>query len=353
MTDDRPDRRAVGLGLAGLALGSCAGPAAVKPPVLVDLAQARTPPLDGPAGDDGALLGTGADAAGRITVPVRVNGQGPFDFVVDTGANRTVVAAELAAALGLPDDGPADIHGIAGVEPARKVMVRLLEVDEVATRGLHAPTLPRSRMGADGLLGVDILKGRLVTLDFNRNQLRIGGSRGTGPRSAFEMRQAGTGQGDRDFGGPGVAVPARYRFGQLIIVDADVAGRPVTAFIDSGSQSTVGNGPLRRLVVGVDPDPKARRYVVALLSATGQSAQAEVAVMPPLRIGGLRINRLTAAFADLHVFDIWRLDAKPSLLIGVDVMSQFNAIQLDYGGRQVIFYPRQGGRRPPRRASSP
>jgi hypothetical protein len=35
------------------------------------------------------------------------------------------------------------------------------------------------------------------------------------------------------------------------------------------------------------------------------------------------------------------------------VMSQFNAIQLDYGGRQVIFYPRQGGRRPPRRASSP
>jgi predicted aspartyl protease len=339
MIDDHPDRRAVGLGLAGFALTGCTAGPGIGPPILINLTDPQPPPSVPPPDDRGAQLETGADAAGRITIPVRINDQGPFHFVVDTGANRTVIAAELALELGLPDDGPADIHGIAGVEPARQVTIGLLEVDEVATRGIHAPTLSRTRMGADGLLGVDVLKGRLVTLDFRHNELRIGPSSGNAPRSAFDLRQTGTGQGVLDLGGPGVAVPARYRFGQLIIIDADVAGRPVTAFMDSGSQNTVGNGPLRRMAVGVDPDPKARRYMVPLLSATGQTAQADIAIIPHLRIGGLKIEGLTAAFADLHVFDIWRLSEKPSLLIGIDVMSQFNAIQLDYGGRQVIFYP--------------
>jgi len=343
MTQDWPDRRALGLGLAAIGLAAigpagCAGSG--DRPILVNLAD-LPPPAEPAPGDAGALLGTGSDAAGRITVPVRINGQGPFDFVVDTGANRTVVATELALKLGLPDRGPADIHGIAGVEPARKALIDLLEVDEVATRGILAPTLPRSRMGAAGLLGVDVLRGRLVTIDFVRNELRIGPSRRNAERSAFDVRRDATGLAPRDLGGPGVAVPARYRFGQLIIIGADVAGRQVTAFIDSGSQSTVGNGALRRLVVGAESDPKARRYMVPIMSATGQTAQADIAVMPLLQIGGLRIASLSAAFADLHVFDIWQLAAKPSLLIGVDVLSQFNAIQLDYGGRKVIFYPRR------------
>ena len=31
-----------------------------------------------------------------------IAGQGPFEFVVDTGANQSVISAELVASLGLP-----------------------------------------------------------------------------------------------------------------------------------------------------------------------------------------------------------------------------------------------------------
>lgn len=327
------DRRTVGLSL--LALAGCAS---TPPPVMINMAGAAPPP-PGTVVDDGAALATDADMSGRVTAPVRINGQGPFDFVVDTGANRTVITRELAAQLGLPDAGPADVHGVAGVEPSSTVTIDLLQVDAVATRAIRAPTLSRERLGADGLLGVDVLRGRRVTIDFLDNEFRITPSRGPGAlaSSVGLSSTAASRLPARDaVSSRQVIVPARYRFGQLIIIGADVAGRPVTAFLDSGSQSTVGNEALHKLVVGADR-MRAPRYVVPVLSATGQTAQGELAVLPLLRIGGLDITRLTTVFADLHVFDIWDLKAKPSLLIGADAMRQFDAITLDYGRRQVIF----------------
>jgi predicted aspartyl protease len=326
----------VGLGL--IALTGCAATPR-SPPVMVNMAHLQPPEPVAP-GDEGAALVTDADMAGRVTAPVRINGQGPFDFVVDTGANRTVITSELAAQLGLPDAGPADVHGVAGIEPSNTATIDLLEVDAVATRAIRAPTLSRSRLGADGLLGVDVLRGRRVTIDFLRNEFRITPSRGPGsvPQSGVGVSAAAASrllQADAPTGRQ-IVVPARYRFGQLIIIGADVAGRPVTAFLDSGSQSTVGNEALHKLVIGTT-ELRAPRYVVPVLSATGQTAQGELAVLPLLRIGGLDIVRLTTVFADLHVFDIWDLKAKPSLLIGADAMRQFDAITLDYGRRQVIF----------------
>src|SRR5262249_19642673 len=44
---------------------------------------------------------TRLDRIGRIVAPVMLNGRGPFRFVVDTGANRSVITTQLAAALGL------------------------------------------------------------------------------------------------------------------------------------------------------------------------------------------------------------------------------------------------------------
>jgi predicted aspartyl protease len=37
----------------------------------------------------------------RMTVEVFINGQGPFNFVVDTGADRSALSTTLAARLGL------------------------------------------------------------------------------------------------------------------------------------------------------------------------------------------------------------------------------------------------------------
>lgn len=298
-----------------------------------------------PASDpDAVRLSTGGDANGRVTVPVKLDGQGPFDFVLDTGANSSVVSVELAAKLGLRDGGPAQVHGIAGVEPAPTVLVGRLEADSIAIRDLRLPALLAERLGADGLLGVDVLRNRRVLMDFVGHRVTIGVAHNAAPEpSAFDLRQSSTGASLEL--GRRIVVPARYRFGQLIIIGADVAGRGVTAFLDSGSQSTVGNNALRRMVFeGAPSDPRATRYQVPVLSATGQTARGELGRMPLLRVGGLDITGLTTVFSDLHVFDIWGLSRRPSLLLGMDILGRFNAIELNYARRDVSFYLPASGR---------
>jgi hypothetical protein len=340
-------RRQLTAGIAGLAGLSACAPVALPPrrEVLVNLADLQPAP---PELDDSqsAQLASGADQALRMTVPVRLNGEGPFDFVVDTGANHSVVAAELAQALRLPAGPNARVHGIAGVEPAPTAVIGRLEIGEVLARRVRAPILAQARLGAGGLLGVDVLKNRRVTMDFAKNELQIAPSaireepklsRGVSPSRLKELAPSDATE---------VKVPARYRFGQLIIIDAQVGPHPVTAFLDSGSQNTVGNMALGRLVMG-DPGLVAQSIEVRLISATGQTASGKLSPIPTLRLGGLRIGNMSAVFADLHVFDIWDLLDTPAILIGVDIMRHFQSIELDFGKRMVTF------RTPPGRPTAP
>ena len=315
-------RRSLSLSLAGIAL---APPARAKPPpVLINLADTA----------DAEVLKGGADAALRMTVPVTINDQGPFEFVVDTGANRSVLASEIAAPLHLPAGKPAAIHGIAGVEPAPTALVAKLSVGQVTARQVRAPLLPRARLGADGILGVDAMKNRRVRLDFRNNRLQIARSEsGFGTETDTQTTRLGADKPDPSV----VVVPARYRFGQLIIIDADIGGLPVTAFLDSGSQDTVGNLALRDAMVRTNPGLIERRTVVQLISATGQTAHGDLAAVPNFRIGGLRIGGMSAVFSDLHIFDLWGLKTQPAILIGIDVMRHFQSIDLDFGERRVTF----------------
>lgn len=328
------DRRALVLGLTGAGLAACAAPQ----PFLINLADLARP---GPSALPGeATVATGLDDVGRLTAKVMVQGQGPFDFVVDTGANRTVISTELADQLQLKDAGLARVHGIAGAEETRTVIVESLSIDAMTTRIDQAPLLPAARLGAAGLLGVDAMAGRRVILDFRRREMRMAPSAPDEEPSGLGMRQRSTGALSTAVSrSTGVVAQGRYRFGQLVIVGADTSGRKIMAFLDSGSQSTVGNMALFDRISGSGMDMRGPPIETALISATGQRATGRFAILPRLRLGGLNIAGLGTVFAPLHIFNLWDLAKQPSILIGVDVMSQFDAIELDYGRRRIVFYP--------------
>lgn len=340
---DWPRRRFLA-GSAGFSLAACTG-LPQKPLVTVNLLDEAVPPaLDG---DAGAHLDTALDEARRMTVPVRVNGHGPFQFVVDTGANRSVIGAEIAERLRLPAAGQTPVHGIAGVEPANLFKVARMQVGASYASGLELPGLATAKLGADGLLGVDVMRNRRVTMNFIDNMFEIGTSQFGAALTPM--------RGSRlpDTGPQVISVPARYRFGQLVIVGAEVAESPVSAFLDSGAQISVGNWALRDAILRQHPEMAARLVNVPLISATGQTAEGQMARLPPLRLGGLKISRLTAVFADLHIFQLWELQDRPSILIGIDVMRQFEKVILDFGRREVIFEAPPPGRTnptPPSRA---
>lgn len=319
---------------AGALVASVAGCAAPRrePVLSINLAQQVQPV---PA--TGTRLETAFDDALRMTVPVYLSNRGPYQFVVDTGANRTVVALETASACRLIPDGTASVHGIAGAQPSALVKVPRLRVGQVFSNNLSLPSLPKGSLGADGLLGVDVLHSRRVRLDFRGNSFEIGPSR----PGAFVGEDAGSRIPRAE---AGVRVPAHYRAGQLVIFDAEVAGVPVRAFLDSGSQVTCGNEVLREMLVKAQPEVAKRMNPTQLVSATGQTATATLADLPRLRLGGVVLNNLRAAFAPLHIFSLWKLDETPAILVGVDVLRHFDEITLDFGRREVVFIGRGQGR---------
>lgn len=321
------------LALGGLA-AACATSAPREPLISINLADAQPEP--GPA--TGTRVETAFDQARRMTVPVFLGARGPFQFVVDTGANRTVIGVETAQRCSLVSDGATPVHGIVGTQPAPLVKVPRLRVGQVQSRDLSLPSLPKAALGADGLLGIDVLKGRRIRLDFAHNAFSIGPSH----RGAV-VRASGRSGGSRiPDPNEAIVVPAEYRSGQLVIFDADVAGIPVRAFLDSGAQITCGNDVLRDVLVRERPEFAARLASTTLISATGQTSPAQLGPMPRLRLGGIGLDNIRAAFAPLHIFSLWDLDERPAMLVGVDVLRHFDEVTLDFGRREVMFVRGRG-----------
>lgn len=336
-------RRLVAAGLTAAPLAACAAPGTggFSATLQVNLASGPLPPppLGSDPGEADGAIRTGFDAVRRMTVEAFVDGSGPFRFVVDTGANRTVLASELAESLGLETSGQAMVHGIAGEFPSRSVLVKRLTVGGLLSRRVRMPVLPRQFLGADGLLGVDSMAHRRAMLNFADQSFALSSS----ADGAMLSRDTGARASTRPSADE-IVVPARHRFGQLTIIDAELGGVPVTAFLDSGAEITVGNTALQREVLSRPGLITERPVSVQLVSATGQLVDGEMAVVPPLRLGGVRLGNLSCVFADLHTFRIWQLLDRPAILVGVDVMRHFDSIELDFGRRKVRFRSQQFNR---------
>jgi Aspartyl protease/Domain of unknown function (DUF4124) len=116
-----------------------------------------------------------------ITAEARLNGV-PLTLIVDTGADRTVIAPEVLerAGVGGQTGRPVQVVGITGVSTATLVTIPLLEVAGARIGPLvviaHAlpPTLRAGRAegsgeiatgGVDGLLGRDVLDAFTLSVD--------------------------------------------------------------------------------------------------------------------------------------------------------------------------------------------
>lgn len=155
--------------LLGLLALGCNVPSAVSP----------GSPSETAPGEVNFKLAGPNDAA--LIVPVKINGTGPYDFVLDTGATFTCVDQSLAEQLKLPDwSGPLGTVIITGGEGQMGfVKIDKLEVGNTAGASeLVACKLDLSRMqppgfGIKGLLGLNFLKNYRLTIDFERTSLRL------------------------------------------------------------------------------------------------------------------------------------------------------------------------------------
>jgi predicted aspartyl protease len=275
------------------------------------------------AADDENPTSVGATEARteHMLVPVFINGQGPFNFLVDTGANASCIADRVARQLDLPLTTPTKVNTMVGTRSWPRVVINELRIGERVRRGVRAPALAIREPEFDGVLGVDWLKNQRLLIDFAGKNLEIGKSK---PERSEEGR---------------VVVPARRREGQLTIVDADLGGKRISALIDTGAQMSVCNMALRNLAASQDRTPQRadRPRDVTLESITGELVTGQQVFLPFVRLGGLNLGSVPVVHADVHVFNLWNLDRSPAIVLGMDLLKQFRAVSLDYGRSAVRF----------------
>jgi len=283
---------------------------------------AAEPLIEVPDQDDSpSHLDTGADRFEHMLAPVTINGQGPFQFLMDTGANVSCISRALADRLDLAPGPSARVHTMVGVRDRPSVLIDHLQVGSRSRKAVNAPSLPLSTSDVDGVLGVDWLKGQRLVLGFKSKTLEI-------TRSKEDRPQAGQ-----------VTVPARRRLGQLTIVDADLNGRRISAMIDSGAQTTLCNAPLRRMVDEAERrkgQPREHEKI-RLETLAGEPFTGELFYLPFVRLGGLHLGNVAVVYADMHVFDIWGLKDTPAMVLGMDLLRQFDTVSLDFGRSRVRF----------------
>ena len=124
----------------------------------------------------------------RMTVDVLVNGTGPHKFVVDSGADTSVVGERLAGKLAMPEGTPTMLHGVTESKMVDRVMVDELQLGPTATTDLELPVLDERDLGGDGMIGLDALV-RGGTLDVGievRDDATEIVVRAAGPKIAFD-----------------------------------------------------------------------------------------------------------------------------------------------------------------------
>jgi hypothetical protein len=300
----------------------CAAALAISVIVAMPMAAAQTaaqePLLAAAGANETASVSLAPLPTARMTVAVMIGAAGPYRFIVDTAAERTVIARELARDLALAPAGSSGLLSMTSRRIVNRVHLRGLSFAQGRPRDLEAFALNGEHIGAAGVLGIDALRNHRVVLDF------VGGAMTVTPPQRIEERERNI-----------IIVQGHRRYGQLILTDSNMEGTEIDVIIDSGLDVSVGNEALRRLVRSrIEPDSFRR---VSLISITGEPLETECVVVRDFRIGDVRVSNLPVAFADAYVFRRLQLSRRPVLFLGMDALQLFDRVSLDFPNRRATF----------------
>lgn len=275
-------------------------------------AAAQVPPVD-PAVE---VLAIERERFERMTVPVTIQGQGPFDFLIDTGAQATVLSRALADQLQLYDRDMATLVGMASTQRVETTPIDDFNLGSRSFYIRQAPLVEGAHIGgADGILGLDSLQNQRVLLDFHKREISVADAEQLGGNRGYE-----------------IVVKARERLGQLIITTARLDGVQVEVIVDTGAQGSVGNLAL------LDRMRRHRELgETEMTDINGQTLGGVVRVARELSLGRASVQNFPILFADSRPFHTLGLADKPALILGMSELKLFRRVAIDFKTRRVLF----------------
>ena len=261
-----------------------------------------------------------------ILLKARFNDSAPLWFILDTGADSTVIDSQLAKALGLKARGREVGTGSAGTATALIFKGNSLKLPNVDAMNLKISGLPIDFLSAplgrklSGVIGNDILKELVVEVDYESQVVNLYQPEGY------------------QYSGPGEVIPITLEDNlPFIRARIAIAGRPVIGGkfeLDSGSTGAIlFNSPYvnrNKLLDSISKTIQSRE------GGVGGTAKSFSGRVKAIRLGNFQLENSVAKFSRATRGD--DASAKYDGLIGGEILHRFKVV-FDYSRRRMILEP--------------
>jgi predicted aspartyl protease len=251
-----------------------------------------------------------------ILLPVEVNGEGPFEFILDTGAGTSLLSSELGQKLGIKIIGSKEGQSAGGAVSVSLARVSSLAVASAKLDDVDVGLVDLSQIGKtvgtkiDGDLGYNFLKHFRVTLDYRKNEIRFDDPK------RLELAGQSTAVTEVVMRLAGPAKP-------LILVDVYANGRgPFQFAIDTGTSTTAITPELAKQL-GVASLP------IGAATTGGAPVDVTAGVLQSFQVGDARIDNLAVVVADFFAMLSDALGAKLDGIVGYNFLRNYK-VALDY-----------------------
>ena len=277
---------------------------------------------------DGALtvIPLQVSDSGKIVVETMLNGSGPFEFALDTGASISVVydrprtrapigplANETVRVLGISGSGHFPIANVAGIAVGSEIW-----------EDARVAVLPETRPAPariDGILGVDFLRRYAVWYSSREREIRLYPKDLVAQRdyrgwSSIPLFDIQVGDGDASI----------LAFNMLI--DA----QQIPTIFDLGSSENLMN---RRAATLLDVQSRASRDVARVLGVTGKTTIVIELIVWQLQIENMKWRNRSFLIGDFPLFEALGVSNKPAAILGTDLFQQRDFI-IDFARSRLL-----------------
>ena len=225
----------------------------------------------------------------EIVLQVKINGQGPFSMLLDTGTDPSAVDLGAAKDIGLPlsDRGHAASGGGTEVNRIYGTKLARVEIGALVASNVAAGAIDLSRLTDHigipilGVLGHSLLDGRIVQIDYPGRVVRF--------YSQSPIGRDGSPASSSKY----VRMPFRYQ-DNVLIDDVYVNGRRMTANFDTGSNGAFKFTPQAAADLGLEEELR-NAPVRTSHGYNGEVKNSEVQIQS-IAIGSIRLSSPTVLF---------------------------------------------------------
>lgn len=309
------------------------GPGGVETSILVHAAFGAAEPLSAYARPTAAPVGASiVGGAASATVPFRllnnhvyvqakVNGKGPYTFIVDTGGH-TLLSPHLIAEIPLKSVGEAissgagDGHSTTGFVHFDEIAIGDVRLND--EMGFATDIYDRSIEGiaVDGMVGFELIRRMVTTIDYGRQTITFSDPARFHPKDA------------------GLAVPFVF-YDHLPNVKGTVAGLPARFDIDTGSRAEVDfTSPF---VQAHDLRAKFAKGTSAVVGwGVGGPARSYMVRLASLTLGPIAVSNIAAGLSEAKGGSL--SDPNYDGNVGSALLKRF-VVTFDYGHQVIYFKP--------------